>query len=168
MRIYLTGFMGSGKTTYGKALAEKMDYGFTDLDEEAEKKAGKNIPAIFETEGEPHFRKLESEALKATATLENHVIATGGGAACHENQMDWMRENGLTVYLKLFEGELERRLIPLKEERPLIKNLGTEELQNFIYNTLRQRSAYYHKAEIVIDPLQLQPEELAEILKSRS
>ena len=103
MKIYLVGFMGCGKSTYGKKLAGKLKYSSVDLDKLVEEKAGKTVYEIFESEGEDAFRKLEAEALRETADLDNCVIATGGGAPAYWENMAWMNENGKAVFLKLFE-----------------------------------------------------------------
>lgn len=166
MRIYIVGFMGSGKSTYGTQLASELGFGFTDLDANIEETAGQSISSLFEDKGEEHFRKLESEELLKTATLQNHVIATGGGTPIFNHQMEWMNDNGTTIYLRLFEGELTKRLATELGSRPLLKDQTEETLPEFIYNTLRERAFYYHQAQIVIDPLNMQPKELAEILKS--
>lgn len=166
-RIYIIGFMGSGKSTYGKELAAELGYDFLDLDEAITKKAGISISQIFEKQGEEHFRKLESEALKETANLKNHVIATGGGTPCFHDQMQWMNEHGKTVYLKMFDGDLYARLQEEQEERPLIKGKSEEEFQDFIYKTLRERAVFYHQAEILIDPLRMEAKDLAAVLQGK-
>src|SRR4051812_38274796 len=166
MKIYVTGFMGSGKTTYGKELAEELGYDFFDLDKAVEKKAGKSIGDIFEKEGEGAFRTLESETLHETEELgDNTVIATGGGTPCFHDNMEWMNGQGKTVYLKLFETELQRRLADQLHERPLLKELSEETLLDFIYKTLRERAHFYHQAHIVIDQLAMPAGELAKVVR---
>jgi shikimate kinase len=166
MKIYVTGFMGSGKTTYGKELAEELGYDFFDLDKAVEKKAGKSIADIFEKEGEGAFRTLESETLHETAKLDdNTVIATGGGTPCFHDNMDWMNAHGRTVYLKLFEPELQRRLADQLHERPLLKELTEDTLLDFIYKTLRERASFYHQANMVIDQLNMPAAELAKLVR---
>lgn len=160
--------MGSGKSTYGQLLANDLGYHFLDLDDVIAKGAGMTISEIFEKHGEEAFRKLEHEALYDTGQLENFVIATGGGAPCFNDNMRWMSMNGTTIYLKLFEGELKSRLLPVIDQRPLIKGLSEEELELFIYNTLRERAAFYHRADIIIDPMEMEHKELAEVLKEKS
>lgn len=164
MRIYIIGFMGCGKSTYGKALAQAMNLNFIDLDEEIVNKSGKGISQIFEDEGELAFREMETAILQETKALEKTVIATGGGTACFGDNMQWMNENGKTVYLKLFETELYDRLEEDQLERPLLKDIPEDELLTFIYSTLRKRAFYYHQAQIVLDPEEIKAEELAKIL----
>jgi shikimate kinase len=166
MKIYIIGFMGSGKSTYGKQLADAMGYSFKDLDSEIEKKEGISISEIFETKGETAFREAEHKALLETEKEDNTIIATGGGAPCFQDQMEWMNAHGVTIYLKLLESALKNRLEPEMKDRPLLKNLDAETLGDFIYKTLRERAYYYHRAQIVIDPGQISPEELSSILKS--
>jgi len=165
MQIYIIGFMGSGKSTFGKALAEEIGYGFVDLDKEIEKREKSTIQKIFTEKGEDAFRKAEHEALLASVNEENIVVATGGGAPCFQDNMKWMNDRGLTIYLKLFEGELKRRIEPEMEHRPLLKDLDSEGLERFVYNTLRERAVYYHQAKVVINPLIITPENMAAILR---
>src|SRR5512133_3442701 len=98
--IYLIGFMGSGKSTAGRELARLLGWSFTDLDTEVEKREGKTIRQIFAQKGEEYFRNLETKVLRDLNTLANSVISTGGGTPCHSDNMDFMLENGLTIYLK--------------------------------------------------------------------
>ena len=163
--IYITGFMGSGKSTFGAELANILGYSFTDLDKSIEEKAGKGISEIFEKDGEDAFRQMETDTLKETAKLEKHVIATGGGTPCFSDNMEWMNEHGKTVYIKLFDSELFTRLSEDETERPLLKDMSEAELRNFIYKTLRQRAYFYHQSQIVIDGLNMSAAELAEKLK---
>lgn len=167
MNYYIIGFMGSGKSTFGKELSEALGYSFIDTDTMIIEKEGRGIPDIFEEEGEEEFRNIESEVLRSTAKLENTVIATGGGAPCYKDNLAWMKAHGQLVYLKLFEGELEKRLKADKEERPMLKDVSEEDLPGYIYETLRQRAAYYHQADFVIDPLNMDARTLAEVLKEQ-
>ncbi len=165
MKIYIIGFMGSGKSTYGKELAEALGYAFTDLDTDIEKKAGATIPVIFKDKGEDAFRLMEQNALLETKILEDTVIATGGGAPCFFENMEWMNENGLTIYLKLFENELKARIEPVMAERPMLNGIDEDGLEDFIHKTLRKRAFYYHQAKIVIDPNLMNAKALSDVLK---
>jgi shikimate kinase len=165
MRIYITGFMGSGKSTFAKALAEEIGYGFLDLDAAIETGEKTTIQKIFKDKGEEGFRTLEHDALLKTEKEDNLVIATGGGAPCHNNNMEWMNNHGITIYLKLFESELKRRIEPEMATRPLLNGIDADGLDNFIYNTLRERSFFYHQSKIVIDPLVITPEDMAGIVR---
>ncbi|HEX6865152.1 MAG TPA: shikimate kinase, partial [Thermoanaerobaculia bacterium] len=96
MRVYLTGFMGSGKTAAGRKLAERLGVPFVDLDSEVERRAGMTVREIFERHGEPAFRGLEQEALQATGELPDVVVATGGGTVTFEANARWIRANGVS------------------------------------------------------------------------
>src|SRR5665647_886628 len=102
--VYIIGFMGSGKTTAGKKLAAALGWSFIDLDKKIEEHTGKIIPDIFSQNGEVWFRNVEAEVLRSLNELTNTVISTGGGAPCHDDNMDYMLETGFTVYIKLNPG----------------------------------------------------------------
>ena len=112
--------MGSGKSTAGKKLAASLGWAFVDLDKKIEQSTGKTIKEIFAESGEAHFRELEAEMLKTMQTYNNTVISAGGGTPCHGNNMDFMLESGVTVYLKLTPGQLKSRLAGSLQERPLL------------------------------------------------
>jgi len=150
-KVYIIGFMGSGKTTVGKKLAAVLGWSFWDLDKKVEEKAGISIQEIFSRNGEEFFRTIESETLKGLECETNAVISTGGGTPCYADNMDFMLKTGLTVYLKLSPVQLRNRLSESKGERPLIKNLGKEELLVFIGKKLHIREEWYNKAEICIE-----------------
>jgi shikimate kinase len=150
-RIYLTGFMGSGKTTAGKKLASLLGWSFADLDKIVEESIGMPIPEIFEVKGEKFFRDTETQAL---IDLDNHghtVVSTGGGAPCHSGNMDHMLARGLVIYLKLTPEQLLIRLEGSQAERPLIKDLGSDELLEFITKKLAEREAFYNKSHLVTE-----------------
>ncbi len=119
-RIYLTGFMGSGKSTVGAILANVLGYAFEDLDATVAEKAGQSVQAFFAAHGEAAFRALEREALHATALKTGLVVATGGGALAHADGMDWALRHGTVVYLALRPDALVERLLHLSAPRPLL------------------------------------------------
>jgi shikimate kinase len=164
MKIFLIGFMGSGKTTLGRKLAFKMGYEFIDLDHKLEQQVELSIAEYFSFFGEDAFRKLESEVLKKTVYSENVVISTGGGLPCYFDNMDWMKANGKTVYIKLSPKTLADRLETGKEERPLLQDKHGDDLVFFIEQKLAEREKYYSKANIVADGLSLTAERLEQIL----
>jgi shikimate kinase len=149
--VYIIGFMGSGKTTTGKRLASMLGWSFIDLDKKIEEHTGKKIPELFSRYGEEYFRNLESEVLRKLEFQKNTVISTGGGTPCHGENMDFMLETGLTLYLKLTPEQLKSRLSESKGERPLLKDIENGDLQSFIENRLTLREKYYCQAEIHID-----------------
>src|SRR5690554_4257405 len=99
-RIFIIGYMGSGKTTVGKKLAKSLSLSFIDLDAFIESKYRKTIAEIFAEKGEDGFRKIESKALSEVALIEDVVISTGGGAPCFYNNMELMNKTGTTVIYK--------------------------------------------------------------------
>ncbi|MCJ7616788.1 MAG: shikimate kinase, partial [Desulfobacterales bacterium] len=119
--VYIIGFMGSGKSTAGKKLASHLGWSFIDLDRRIEEHTGKSIPELFSKYGEDYFRDVEANVLKRLKSQTNTIISAGGGTPCHGDNMDFMLETGLTVYLKLTSVQLKYRLSESKGERPLIK-----------------------------------------------
>ncbi len=154
-KIYIIGFMGSGKTTAGKKLASLLGWSFLDLDKEIEKYSGKTIPEIFSQNGEDHFRKLESLILKNLENETKIVVSTGGGTPCNDENMNFMLKTGLTIYLKLSPGQLKSRLVEAKADRPLIKDLNNNELLRFIQDKLSVREKWYNLAEITFNGIDL-------------
>ncbi len=146
MRIYLIGFMGVGKSYLGRRLAEALSFPFIDLDEDIAEKAGCSIPEFFRTNGEAAFRQWEASCLRTTATRLDAVVATGGGAPCFQRNMDWMNENGLTVFLHATTQVLAERLLPELHRRPLLKGLSEQSLPFFIEQKLADRMPFYQQA----------------------
>lgn len=150
MRIFLIGFMGCGKTSVGKKLAEKTGYDFYDLDDEIENFTGKSITKIFETDGEQSFREYESKALLNLSKKEKAVIATGGGTPCFADNMKIIKESGISIYLQTSPETLANRLNQIKQTRPLIASKEKKELDLFVSKKLFEREPYYIKADYII------------------
>src|ERR1700744_3175065 len=151
MKIFLIGFMGSGKTTLGRKLADRMNYEFIDLDHVLEKQVELSIAEYFSFFGEDSFRKLEGQVLRKTPYPENAIVSTGGGLPCYFDNMGWMKAEGKTVYLKLSPKTLADRLESGKEERPLLQNKHGEALVAFIEKKLEEREPFYSQANIIAD-----------------
>jgi shikimate kinase len=153
MQIVLLGYMGSGKTTIGKLLAERLEINFLDLDDYIENTEAMTISAIFSDKGEVYFRKKEAECLRELlGTHENFVLSIGGGTPCYANNMKTiseLTENG--VYLKVGLNELVNRLSLEKAKRPLIAKISNEDLPEFIGKHLFERSFFYNQAKHVVD-----------------
>jgi shikimate kinase len=162
--IYLTGFMGSGKTTFGRLLAKHLNREFIDLDHFIEQQEGVSISQIFSDLGEYEFRKLEHKVLLSTVDKTNAVIATGGGTPCYFNNMDFMNNHGTTIYLKVNVEDLVNRLLPAKNHRPLIADKEESELREFISRKLSERAPYYNKAKIIADTSTLSPSDTLRIV----
>ena len=163
----MIGFMGSGKTTLGKKLASHLNWSFIDLDERIEQKAGMKISQIFASKGESYFRETESEVLKNLKTVTDTVISTGGGAPCFGENMDYMRRSGITVYLKMTPGQLKNRLLRSSKERPLLKNIPIDELEDYIEQKLSEREKCYSRAEIVFKRFEADISDLYLLVKKR-
>lgn len=165
-RIFLIGFMGCGKTTLGHKLAARLGYPFFDLDMVLEERAGMSIAEYFSSFGETAFRLAESEVLKTTAYPENAVISTGGGLPCFFDNLDWMKGNGIVVYIKLMPKVLANRLEHGKEERPLLRDKHGDELVAFITDKLAEREGFYLQAQVIADGLSLTADKLIEVLNA--
>ncbi len=150
MRIYLTGYMGCGKSTLGRHLAMHAGLQFIDMDHYIEERNCKTIPQIFEEEGEAEFRKKERKALEELSEYTDVVVATGGGAPCFFDNMDLMNRTGKTIFLNINPDILASRLMKSKTERPLIKGKSENELIQFIEHSLNKRNKFYSKAQYQI------------------
>jgi shikimate kinase len=165
-RIFLIGFMGSGKSTLGAQLAKQLDYHFLDMDQLIEETADMSIPEIFDEHGEEVFRKWEHDILLEVCRLEKQVISTGGGVPCHSGNMDLMNSHGSTIYLKLSPEALLSRLIKSWTERPLIRGKSESELLEFIQTTLKNREEYYSRATHVVNGFHIKAGELLQLLQN--
>ena len=154
-RIYLIGYMGSGKTTVGRSLAEKLNFRFIDMDYFIENRQHKTINEIFSEKGEETFRLLENKTLKEVSTFENVVISTGGGAPCFFDNIEIMNNTGFTVYLKVSPEEIAKRLNVNKNNRPLLKDKTPHEMLTFISENLEKRESYYNQAKLIFDAEQM-------------
>jgi shikimate kinase len=165
--VYLTGFMGSGKTTTGMSLALQLGWSFMDLDTEIENFTGKTIPEIFLDKGEPHFRDVERKLLLNLSLAANTVVSTGGGTPCYSDNMDFMQKTGLTVYLRMTPEKLRNRLSASKDNRPLIKDLDNEKLLSFIREKLSEREVWYERSDIIVDGSDPDIGQLSAMIRSR-
>jgi shikimate kinase len=150
MRIYLIGFMGSGKTTVGRNLAKRSGFEFIDLDDMIETKCKATIPVLFQKYDEHAFRIIERESLAETAGMREVVIATGGGTPCFFENMKWMNDHGVTIYLKLDPVSLIHRLQASRKVRPLLKGKSETEITDYVIAKLTEREPFYNKADIIV------------------
>ena len=158
-RIFLIGYMGAGKTTLGKALAQEMGLQFIDLDDFIIGRQHKTIREIFAEVGEDGFRKIERKALEEVAAFENVVISLGGGTPCFFDNMEVVRRAGRSVYLKPDEEVLLQRLIHGKHKRPLLADKDDDEILAFIREQLAWREPYYLQAEMTFNASYLENKE---------
>lgn len=146
--IVLIGFMGSGKTTVGKLLADTLNIDFIDMDLYIEKQQKYSIKEIFAKKGESYFRKIESETLlEILDKSKRMVISTGGGTPCYLDNMNLIKSNSLSVYLKVGCRRLVERL-KNDLQRPLIQNKTDKELFTYVKIALGERDKYYSQADI--------------------
>lgn len=154
-RIFLTGFMTSGKSTIGPILANVLGWDFYDLDKVIEQLEEKTVVEIFDDKGEDYFRKLESETLSRLANQEKVVISLGGGTINNNNNIDLIKNSGILVYLKVSPDVLYKRLRN-KIDRPLFKDLvldekSEDEFIERIKEILNSREKYYNQALLIIN-----------------
>jgi shikimate kinase len=146
--IYLIGFMGSGKSHVGKKLAEALYCPFVDLDSMIEAAYGDSINAIFSEKGEKYFRLLERRVLHDTAFGPIRVVATGGGAPCFFDNMRWINQHGMAIYLDADISVLVERLWRGRAKRPLLQGLSIDQMPSFIAQKIAQRKKYYQQAAV--------------------
>ncbi|HIZ01251.1 MAG TPA: shikimate kinase [Candidatus Bacteroides merdipullorum] len=156
VRIFLTGYMGAGKTTLGKAFARELGLSFVDLDWYIEERFHQTISQLFAERGEDGFRRLERNMLHEVGDFENVVVSTGGGTPCFFDNMDYMNAQGQTVFLDVDEETLFRRLRVATAQRPILRGKSETELRVFIREALAKRMPYYAQARYRFDGSRLE------------
>lgn len=166
--IFLVGLAASGKTTLGKALAERMQLPFIDLDEAIVEKTATSIPELFKRQGEGSFRLLEKETLhEIMATQDHYVIATGGGAPCFHFNMDAMKAHGIVVYLEVPPGDLALRIMEEGlAKRPVFQSYDQLDLIEEIRDMKVKRAPFYEQADICLKGHNLTVEKVYDSLQS--
>lgn len=167
-RVFLIGFMGSGKTYWGNKWAERSALSFFDIDAIVEAGQEKTIAEIFAQDGEDHFRNLETDALKNFSSQQNVIVATGGGTPCFNDNITWMNENGTCIYLQSSPEKIFERLTSETEKRPMIKHLQNGELLFYITEKIKEREPFYKQAEIILDVDDLPENYIPDVLKSKN
>lgn len=151
MKIFLIGFMGCGKTYWGKLLSEKLKIPFFDLDEKVVEHEGRTIIDIFNTEGEEYFRMLEKDVLHLIAeSHETFVMACGGGTPCFFNTIDYLKKQGTVVWINCSTDCLYQRLLKEKKERPMISKISDEDLKTYIIKKYSSRKIFYQQANVIL------------------
>ncbi len=160
---FIVGFMGSGKTTWGRRLAQRTGHRFVDLDHLIVEQIQTDIPQFFKSQGEAKFRQLEADTLRTIPADQPTIVATGGGTPCFHGSMDWMNQHGNTLYFRLSPEQLWQRLNKPKhiDSRPALKGLTEGELLAFITQKLEEREPFYSQAKQIVDQASVQLEELA-------
>ncbi|MBP7477966.1 MAG: shikimate kinase [Chitinophagales bacterium] len=145
-RIYLIGFMGSGKSFIGKKLANKLGYTWLDLDHEIERETAMKIHDIFQFWGEERFREIERDCLRKTYSRENIVVSCGGGTPCFYDNMEEMKAQGTVVYIQTPKEIILGRLRQKRDHRPMISKLDDDGLKAFIDIKIQEREKVYVEA----------------------
>lgn len=146
MHVFLTGFMGAGKTTVGRLLAERLGLPFADLDSEIERRSGLTIRELFERHGEPTFRTVEAESLRALCAGPESVVATGGGTPTFDDSLRLLKAAGITVFLNPpFATIVERVGVQGKADRPLFRD------ETQLWELYRHRLPVYRTADLSVD-----------------
>lgn len=152
MRLYLIGYMGTGKSTLGRKIAKRTELPFLDTDKMVEEAEGAEVADIITYAGEEYFRQAERRALEQTAEEENAIISTGGGLPVWGDNQAWIAEHGVSVYLKRTPEQIISRLSPHgRYKRPKLRGLNDEELLQVMREGIAEREPIYEKADIVID-----------------
>ena len=149
-RIFLIGYMGSGKSSALKHLSNKISWQGLDLDKLFEERYKISVQDFFHKYDEDAFRKLESQLLRETLNHKNVIIATGGGTPCFFDNMEWMNANGTTIFLKVTPMTAVHRLMQSKKKRPLIEGKNEQEVIDFVSRHYAERMPFYEKAQIIV------------------
>ncbi|MDD5508490.1 MAG: shikimate kinase [Bacteroidales bacterium] len=165
MRIFLVGYMGSGKTRTGKLLARAMNYGFMDVDELFEERYRISCRDFFKKYDEEAFRKLEHQLLSETILRDNVVYSMGGGTPCFYDNMDMLNRYGLTVYIKLPALALYHRLKDSKKQRPILHRMAPDDLLPHIESQLLASDPFYSRAALTVDGINLNINELVQMIR---
>ena len=142
--------MGVGKSTKGKKIASSLGETFIDLDKKIEAHEKKSIQEIFEKYGEVYFRKIESEVL-LSITDDHVVIATGGGTPCYDHNMQFIKNSGISIYLKADPAFIFQRISRNPDKRPLLKGLDETQIKLFIAEKLEEREPFYLQSNLIFE-----------------
>jgi shikimate kinase len=153
--VYLTGFMGSGKSTIGPILANTLGWEFYDLDNVIENRAGMKVKEIFEVYGEDHFRTLEKKALLEISHKCKIIVSLGGGTIANDDNLEILKKTGLLFYLKLSSASAYKRL-KYKRDRPVLlsdmgENYTKEDLLKRINLLYEKRKIYYEQSDFIVE-----------------
>ena len=160
MNLIMIGFMGVGKTTIGRKLAQRLGYHFLDMDDQIENEQQCSISEIFDQRGEAYFRHLETELLLKLSSVQNTVIATGGGVVTREGNFDLMKKFGTVIYLKTSVEDIIER-VKRSYHRPLLQIENPEEK---IHALLDERTPLYEQADQIIETKDLSPQSITSLI----
>ena len=150
--MYLTGYMGTGKSTIGRKIAKRAELPFLDTDKMVEEAEGAEVADIITYAGEEYFRRAERRALEQTVEYESAIISTGGGLPVWGDNQGWIAEHGVSVYLRRSPEQILSRLSPHgRFKRPKLRGLSDEEVLQVMREGIDEREPIYSKADVVID-----------------
>src|SRR5579872_1565033 len=165
MKIFLIGFMGSGKTHWGRLLSKKLGLTFYDLDTVIVDQEKKSVADIFAEKGEEYFRYKETEALERIAEKEDgFILSCGGGTPCFFNNIEFMKKNGRVIWLNTSTDVLKQRLLSERKTRPLIRGVDEGDLSKYIIKKLSERRMYYQQADVTVSEENITLDELIRLL----
>lgn len=168
MKIFLIGLMGCGKSFWAGRLGKKLRTGAYDLDSLVESIEELSVAEIFEQKGEKYFRMAESAMLKHFGEKKAFVLATGGGTPCFHDNMQWMNNQGITIWLDEEIATLSERLRPEKEHRPLIKDLDDNALEGYLSAKRAERQPFYAQAKIHLRSNEITSDKFSSIIKTHA
>ena len=167
-KIFLVGMMGSGKSYWTKKIAKWIKSAGYDLDDLIEMNEEKTIAEIFAEDGEEQFRKTEAKILRWFKEKKKYVLATGGGTPCFQDNMAWMKKEGIVIWLDESVDILVKRLVEEKAHRPLIADLSEQDLTKFIKDKLVERHAFYSQANYRLSSDQITDTALKQIIQQHA
>lgn len=167
MKLFLIGFMGSGKSYWGERLAAALSLPFFDLDEVIISREKRTIETIFNEDGEEYFRITEKDCLyniaENTQNLDGFVVSCGGGTPCFFNNIEFMKKQGKVIWINPPIAILLERLMKEKKNRPALQGISDEQLLQHIKRKLGERKMYYSKADLIIEDEKIILEHFLEI-----
>ena len=165
MRLYLIGYMGTGKSTLGRKIAKRTELPFFDTDKMVEEAEGATVADIITFAGEEYFRKAERRALEQTAEVESAVVSTGGGLPIWGDNMEWIEAHGVSIYLQRAPEQILSRLSPHgRQKRPKLRGLNDEELVAFMTANMAEREPFYSQAKYCVDCVERSDAELIDYI----
>jgi shikimate kinase len=165
MKIFFIGFMGSGKTHWGRLLSKKLGLAFYDLDTVIVEQEKKSVADIFAEKGEEYFRVREKEMLERIAEeKDGFILSCGGGTPCFFNNIEYMTKIGKVIWLNTSTDVLTERLLRERKSRPLIREVDESDLGRYIVRKLSERRMYYQQADVTVNEESITLDELIVLL----